>query len=247
MEGSSSKIRGMLANISMAVIIGFVGSSCKNRPIKYPDPYLDALRSNKVAEIHKFDRNDTATSAISLFDGNENVLIKFAFGRLVEQRQFDSLNFLTRLLMRNDIPVNYVYRYHPASDGVLVQECLEYENVKWELDGAELPEAKGGAVFRIADDGRISEEVNDVTGERTTFQYNEIGKLLVKEQILTNDAQNSGRRWLYAYDDDELLSMSYVAGSDTIYTDFYSQLGLIDSTIDFHNMDTIFYRYIFQK
>ncbi|MGC3945587.1 MAG: hypothetical protein QM762_13890 [Chryseolinea sp.] len=249
MERSRERERGqiLLVRIAVLLIVAFVTIECSNdHVVKYPNPYLDGLRSNNVAQIQEIVKNIAPNSVSMMFDKRENELKTFGIsGRVIRQSKMDSLNFVLRLMIRDDAPKNYLYRYFYRSEHKLVQERLEYMRVRWDVDSLPAPILQGTVVFSIDDDGRILDEVDEEAHTSITYNYDATGRL--KTKIEASEIHSSIREWIYSYDERRLLTMSYVAGSDTIYRDFYSSSGLRDSTIDYNDGDTIYYRYTYNK
>jgi hypothetical protein len=152
------------------IIVFFFGGSCgdNSRLAYYQDPFLDSFRGRGIKYMLSFDSEDTLNVDTVTFDSIGGISRLRAYG-LKERRAYDSLNFIRRKLQINDIPVNYLFKYHFDRKGYLIQEWIKIPHLNWSYSNNEIDTIVRTVKYKLDAGGKVIEEIDSLGNELSLF------------------------------------------------------------------------------
>lgn len=216
--------------------------ACENKKIQLQprqDPYLDAFRNRNIKYMLTYlttsDSSDfeAVSNDTTTFDRQGNFLFRKAFMHH-ERRQYDSLNFLTRMLVITDGPrQNYTINYYFDSNSNLVQEWFDHKyTLEWSLPKSDTGALVNTIKYELDDKGRVIKEIGSTGKVYSIYLYDTQNKLSeIKSFKVAGDEPLS--KSTYTYDEKGLLKKIVFASGENVEREaFYYTDGLLDSARD---------------
>ncbi|HEY0656570.1 MAG TPA: hypothetical protein VGD65_25730 [Chryseosolibacter sp.] len=199
----------------------------------YSDPYLEAFWEKGIKSMVAFDPYDSISEDSSrlermTFDRAGNIVHRMAF-MTNDTMVYDRLHFITRQVQRLEAPTNFVITHYIDRDGNLIQIWNDLKHREWEYSDEDLLRAEKDTVkFEVNKQGRITKQHDS---EKTILYYYADDKIIRKETYLKKDESELISVILFTYRDDRIEKIEYYRGKQLRKTHYFSENGLLDSTI----------------
>ncbi|HEY5750638.1 MAG TPA: hypothetical protein VIU12_31465 [Chryseolinea sp.] len=241
-------MRGLVFAIGLT-FLGLFNCGSKHSLSGFPDPYMDSFRGQKIKFMIAYDPLNSGIADTTVFDETGNDVRFYGYGRMQQRILYDSLHFIKRQLILNDIPENDVYEYSFDQNGILIQECREIEHLNWELKKSDKSKHVRSVFFEINEQGQVIKEIDTTSHQISVYKYGEHGNLLSRESLL-QDLKPSGFISEYEYYEPVKLKVFRRRdGERKIIEQFFSIQGVLDSTVQYEDYGkrsfVIRYKYVY--
>ncbi|MDN5216389.1 hypothetical protein QQ020_30250 [Fulvivirgaceae bacterium BMA12] len=197
---------------------------------RFPDPFRETFRGKNIRLAMVY--ADTTNVDTIVFDEKGNLILRNTLWSKLRY-DYDSLGYLTRYYLLNDAPLNFLIQYEYEGDDI-IQNWYPINSTDWDYEKNDLKsEIEKAFRFKKDREGKIVEEYNLLNGDSTLFTYDNLSNLISKKTY-SNDKLKQKIEYKYFDGGSDLYTIKYWNDLRLLRTDYFSESGLVDSTVYRH-------------